>query len=51
MEATKGELKIEMGETKVDDEIMDENDLAPWYLDNPVKQHAEEEPGEHEDGP
>jgi rubrerythrin len=47
MEATEGEVKIEIDETNCDDEFLNENELAMWYLDNPFKTHAEEKFVEH----
>ena len=42
MEATNGEVKLEINETAVIDDIMDESELALWYLDHPVKTYIEE---------
>ena len=42
METTYGKVKLEIDETAVNDDIMDESDLALWYLDHPVKKHMEE---------
>ena len=34
---TYGEVKLEIDDTQVDDDIMDESELALWYLDHPAK--------------
>jgi len=42
MEANVGEVKLEINEKECIDDIMDESELALWYLDHPVKTYIEE---------